>query len=121
MQKFCTKINFIFPFFNRGMTDHSSILDTLLLQMEEQSSRLQAIVDEKGREILDEKLRSDTVLYRILPKYWSFVSPMETKNDLGIFLCLFHREVAETLKKGLKPNPESFELVTVTFFDILGL
>ena len=51
------------------MTDHSNVLDTLLLQMEEQSTRLQAIVDEKGRDLLDEKLRSDTLLHKILPKY----------------------------------------------------
>ncbi|GAU99507.1 hypothetical protein RvY_10500 [Ramazzottius varieornatus] len=66
--------------------------------MEEQSSRLQAIVDEKGRDLLDEKLRSDTLLHKILPK-----------------------EIADTLKKGTRPNPESFELVTVAFMDILGL
>lgn len=53
--------------FFSGMTEHSNVLDTLLLQMEAQSARLQAIVEEKNHDLLDEKLRSDTLLYKILP------------------------------------------------------
>ncbi|XP_055336151.1 atrial natriuretic peptide receptor 1-like [Paramacrobiotus metropolitanus] len=80
-----------------GMTEHSNVLDTLLLQMEAQSARLQAIVEEKNHELLDEKLRSDTLLYKILPM-----------------------DIAETLKKGTRPNAENVELITVAYIDILG-
>lgn len=50
------------------MGERSNILDTLLQQMEDMELNLQAIVDEKGEMLLDEKNRSDELLYSVLPK-----------------------------------------------------
>ncbi|OQV17043.1 Atrial natriuretic peptide receptor 2 [Hypsibius exemplaris] len=55
-----------------GMGERSNILDTLLQQMEDMENNLQAIIDEKGQVLLNQKNQSDQLLYSVLPKYANF-------------------------------------------------
>ena len=51
------------------MGERSNILDTLLQQMEDMELNINQIVEEKGQALLDEKNKSDQLLYSVLPKY----------------------------------------------------
>ena len=44
-------------------------MDMLLTQMEQQNVRLQAVVEEKGKHILNEKLQADKIIHACLQKW----------------------------------------------------
>ncbi|XP_033760364.1 LOW QUALITY PROTEIN: atrial natriuretic peptide receptor 1-like [Pecten maximus] len=80
-----------------GISAGHNILDSLLKRMEQYANNLEDLVEERTRAFLDEKRKSEQLLYEVLP-----------------------RSVADQLKNGQSVDPESFEKVTIYFSDIVG-
>ncbi|XP_077501085.1 atrial natriuretic peptide receptor 1-like [Amblyomma americanum] len=75
----------------------SNLLDNLLQRMEQYANNLEQLVGEKTAALVEEKRKSDELLYEVLP-----------------------RSVAEQLKRGEYVQPEAFECATICFSDIVG-
>ncbi|WAR02467.1 ANPRA-like protein [Mya arenaria] len=74
-----------------------NIVDVILQRLEKYASNLEELVDQRTQQLMQEKQRSDTLLYRMLPK-----------------TC------ADKLKCGESVEPEMYESATVFFSDIVG-
>ncbi|KAL5020199.1 hypothetical protein ScPMuIL_003091 [Solemya velum] len=74
-----------------------NVVDTMMKRMEQYANNLEGLVEERTQAFLDEKQKSEELLYHILP-----------------------RPVAEKLKNGIMMEPEAFESVTIYFSDIIG-
>ncbi|XP_041355945.1 atrial natriuretic peptide receptor 1-like [Gigantopelta aegis] len=77
--------------------DKGDILDNLLSRMEQYANNLEALVEERTSDYLEQKKRAEELLYMMLPK-----------------------SVALSLVKGETVKAESFEQVTIYFSDIVG-
>ncbi|XP_074600822.1 guanylate cyclase 32E-like [Brevipalpus obovatus] len=75
----------------------NNILDNMLDMMERYTTNLEALVDERTDQLIQEKKKTEDLLYEMLP-----------------------RAVADELRKGNKVEAESFDAVTVFFSDIVG-
>lgn len=80
----------------KGVTS-KNFLDNLLNRMEQYANNLEKIVEEKTEQMMEEKRKTEEILYQMLPK-----------------------AIAEDLKKGAPIHPESFECITIFFSDIEG-
>lgn len=80
----------------KGVTS-KNFLDNLLNRMEQYANNLEKIVEEKTEQMMEEKRKTEEILYQLLP-----------------------RPIAEELKKGSPIHPESYESVTIFFSDIEG-
>ncbi|KAH9493958.1 Nitrogen permease regulator 2 [Dermatophagoides farinae] len=80
----------------RGISSRN-FLDNLLNRMEQYSQNLERIVEEKTQSVIEEKQKTEELLYQLLPRF-----------------------IAEELKRGSHVKPESFESVTIFFSDIVG-
>ncbi|KAL8597813.1 hypothetical protein ACOMHN_004928 [Nucella lapillus] len=73
------------------------IVDNMLLMLEKYANNLEDIVEHRTSQLMEERKKSDMLLYRMLP-----------------------RVVAEKLKGGQQVSPELYEAVTIYFSDIVG-
>uniref|UniRef100_A0A8R1DIF4 Guanylate cyclase n=1 Tax=Caenorhabditis japonica TaxID=281687 RepID=A0A8R1DIF4_CAEJA len=73
-----------------------NLMDHVFNMLETYASTLEEEVSERTKELVEEKKKSDVLLYRMLPK-----------------------TVAEKLKAGVGIEPETFELVTIFFSDVV--
>ncbi|XP_069945605.1 guanylate cyclase 32E-like isoform X2 [Cherax quadricarinatus] len=74
-----------------------NIFDNMLAMMEKYANNLEALVDERTDQLIEEKKKTEALLYEMLPR------------------C-----VAEQLKRGHKVEAENFDCVTIYFSDIVG-
>uniref|UniRef100_A0A915DYY4 guanylate cyclase n=1 Tax=Ditylenchus dipsaci TaxID=166011 RepID=A0A915DYY4_9BILA len=75
----------------------SNLMDHVFNILEQYASSLEEEVEERTKELVEEKKKSDILLYRMLPK-----------------------QVAEKLKLGQSVEPEAFDCVTVFFSDVVS-
>ena len=80
----------------KGVTS-KNFLDNLLNRMEQYANNLEKIVEEKTEQMLEEKLKTEEILFSLLPK-----------------------AIAEDLKRGSTVQPKAYECVTIFFSDIEG-
>ncbi|XP_077978153.1 atrial natriuretic peptide receptor 1-like [Glandiceps talaboti] len=78
-------------------SDNVSIMDNILNMMEKYSNNLEEIVEERTEQLVEEKKKTDRLLYRMLPP-----------------------SVAEQLKIGRTVDPQTFDSATIYFSDIVG-
>ncbi|VDO68654.1 unnamed protein product [Heligmosomoides polygyrus] len=72
-------------------------MDYVFNMLEQHASTLETEVEDRTKELVEEKKKCDILLYRMLP-----------------------RQVAERLKLGQSVEPETFDSVTVFFSDVVS-
>ncbi|GIY74410.1 receptor-type guanylate cyclase Gyc76C [Caerostris extrusa] len=94
-----------------------NIFDNMLAMMEKYANNLEALVDERTDQLIEEKKKTDALLYEMLPRqvFIVFQTLFQVMKRI-----LYKRYVADQLKKGNKVEAESFDCVTIYFSDIVG-
>ncbi|KIH47576.1 adenylate/guanylate cyclase catalytic domain protein [Ancylostoma duodenale] len=80
---------------------NDNLMDYVFNMLETYASNLESEVEDRTKQLVEEKKKSDVLLYRMLPKYDG-------------------RQVAEKLKLGQSVEPETFDSVTVFFSDVVS-
>ncbi|XP_060074457.1 atrial natriuretic peptide receptor 1-like [Ylistrum balloti] len=75
----------------------SNVIENMMTMMEKYSNQLEDLVDERTAQLEEEKRKTESLLYRMLP-----------------------RKIAEQLRIGMSVQAEAFETVTIYFSDIVG-
>ena len=58
-----------FPIFSYSVHHMRTIMETLLVRMEQYANNLETIVEERTEDYLIEKNKTEDLLYQLLPKY----------------------------------------------------
>ncbi|KAL3112864.1 hypothetical protein niasHT_015570 [Heterodera trifolii] len=80
-----------------ALRNHQNLMDYVYGMLEQYDSSLEQEVEERTKELVEEKRKSDILLYRMLP-----------------------RQVADKLKLGEAVEPESFQMATIFFSDVVS-
>lgn len=92
-----------------------NLMDYVFSMLEQYASSLEHEVELRTKELMEEKRKSDILLYRMLPQW--VLNLFSVFSNIPIHAS---RQVADKLKMGLLVEPESFDLVTVFFSDVVS-
>lgn len=96
-----------------------SLMESLLMRMEQYANNLEGIVAERTSLLVQEQRKTEQLLLQILPKSGSLTLWIALFSHL-IEELWFCRSIAEQLKRGQHVKPETFSSVTIYFSDIVG-
>lgn len=96
-------------------------------KLEKYANHLEDVVEERTNQLTVEKTRADKLLASMLPGYlikkeqYNFVLLYSVNLILCCcFFCNDFRYIAEQLMSGKSVEPQSYDLVTIFFSDIVG-
>ncbi|KIH56467.1 adenylate/guanylate cyclase catalytic domain protein [Ancylostoma duodenale] len=92
---------------------NANLMDHVFSMLEEYTTSLELEVDDRTKELVEEKKKADILLGRMLP------NRREVRKGNRTYLWPNSRQVAERLKLGQTVEPEGFDSVTVFFSDVV--
>ena len=99
-----------------------NIFDNMMAIMEKYATNLEGQVAERTHLLMEEKKKTDRLLYSMLPRYINIESSGDYCSPTSYIVAefLLFRTVAENLKQGMPVQAESYECVTIYFSDVVG-
>lgn len=95
-------------------------------KLEKYANHLEDVVEERTNQLTVEKTRADKLLASMLPRYLItkelYILYCYTQSTLScvVVFCNDFRYIAEQLMSGKSVEPQSYDLVTIFFSDIVG-